>query len=218
MIDFPESNSAPVRLTHKGPANQVAALIAWPTGGGLERITESRELEILAAFFRDRLFEKFRSEKAASYSPDMVNNWPDDFPDGGYLMAYTQVRPEDVDLFYAFADEVAKDLIAKPVTADELQRAVEPIKQYVGRASSGNTFWLQQLKGAAFNPERFNALGHLYSDFTGVSAPRLQELAAKYFRDDKAWKLTVVPEKAAQAELVPDKSATAKPALAQTGR
>ncbi len=193
-IAFPAANSLPVKLTHKGPANQVAALVAWPTGGGLERITESRELEILAAIFRDRLFEKFRSEQAASYSPDMVNNWPDDFPDGGYLMAYTQVRPEDVDSFYAFADEVAKDLIAQPVTADELQRAVEPIKQYVERASSGNTFWLQQLKGAAFNPARFEALGHLYSDFNNVRPARLQELAAKYFRDDRAWKLTVVPE------------------------
>ncbi len=194
QMSFPATNQKPLRLTHKGPANQVAALIAWPTGGGLDRITESRELEILAAIFRDRLFEKFRSEKAASYSPDMTNNWPDDFPDGGYLMAYTQVRPEDVDLFYAFADEVAKNLISNPVSADELQRAVEPVKQYVGRASSGNTFWLQQLKGAAFNPARFDALGHLYSDFSNVSPVRLQELAAKYFRDEKAWKLTVVPE------------------------
>ena len=193
-ITFPAANSTPVVLTHKGPANQVAALIAWPTGGGLDRITESRELEILAAIFRDRLFEKFRSEQAASYSPDMVNNWPDDFPGGGYMMAYTQVRPEDVDRFYAFADQVAKDLTATPVSADELQRAVEPVKQYVERASSGNTFWLQQLKGAAFNSARFDALGHLYSDFNNVSARRLQELAAKYFRDDMAWKLTVVPE------------------------
>jgi zinc protease len=201
-IAFPAANSVPVQLTHKGPANQVAAVIAWPTGGGLERISESRELEILAAIFRDRLFEKFRSEQAASYSPDMVNNWPDDFPDGGYMMAYTQVRPEDVDRFYAFADEVAKDLIAKPVSADELQRAVEPIKQYVERASSGNTFWLQQLKGAAFNPARFDALGRLYSDFSNVSAARLQELAVKYFREDKAWKLTVVPEANAVAQAV----------------
>jgi zinc protease len=192
--NFPNPSAVPVRLSHKGPANQVAALVAWPTGGGLARITESRELEILAAIFRDRLFEKFRSEQAASYSPDMVNNWPDNFPSGGYLMAITQVRPEDVDRFYAFADEVAKDLIAKPVSPDELQRAVEPVKQYVGRASSGNTFWLQQLKGGAFTPERFVALGHIYSDFANVTPVRLQELAAEYFRDDKAWKLIVEPE------------------------
>ena len=201
QMKFPAANKSPVRLTHKGPQDQVAAVIAWPTGGGLVRITESRQLEVLAAIFRDRLFEKFRAEQAASYSPNMANNWPDDFPNGGYLMAYTQVRPQDVESFYAFADQVAKDLATTPVSDDELKRAVEPIKQYIDRASSGNTFWLQQLKGAAYNPRRFVALSHLYTDFSKVTPARLQQLAQRYFRDDKAWKLTVMPEakKTAQA-------------------
>jgi zinc protease len=192
---FPAGGSGIKTLTHKGPADQVAAVVAWPTGGGLSRVTESRQLEVLAAIFRDRLFEKFRAEQAASYSPDMANSWPLEFPEGGYLMAYTQVRPQDVDKFYAFADEVAKDLKATPVSDDELQRALEPIKQYIDRASSGNTFWLQNLKGAGFNSRYFTALSHLYTDFNGVTAAGLQELAKRYFRDDTAWKLTVQPEK-----------------------
>jgi zinc protease len=191
---FPAGGSAIKTLTHKGPADQVAAVVAWPTGGGLARVTESRQLEVLAAIFRDRLFEKFRAEQAASYSPDMANSWPLEFPEGGYLMAYTQVRPQDVGKFYAFADEVAKDLKSTPVSDDELKRAVEPIKQYIDRASSGNTFWLQNLKGAASNPGYFKALGHLYSDFSNVTAAGLQALAQRYFRDDTAWKLTVQPE------------------------
>ncbi len=194
QLKFPAPTAAPLRLTHKGPADQVAAVVAWPTGGGIDRITESRELEILAAIFRDRLFEKFRAEKAASYSPDMTNSWPEDFSAGGYLMAYTQVRPQDVASFYEFAAEVAGDLKANPVSKDELQRAVEPIKQYVERASSGNTFWLQYLQGGAFDPRRFESLGHLYSDFSNVTPARLQSLAKTYFRDEKAWKLVVEPE------------------------
>ncbi|MFC4291653.1 M16 family metallopeptidase [Sphingorhabdus arenilitoris] len=195
QMAFPKDNKKPVTLTHKGPQDQVAALIAWPTGGGLEQISESRELDVLAAIFRDRLFEKFRAEQAASYSPDMANNWPENFPEGGYLMAYTQVRPQDVDKFYAFANDVAQDLIDTPISDDELQRAVEPIKQYIERASSGNTFWLQYLKGAAFDSRRFDALGRLYTDFNNVTPARLQDLAKRYFRNDKAWKLTVRPEK-----------------------
>ena len=183
-----------MRLTHKGPADQAAAVVAWPTGGGLAGISEGRELEILAAIFRDRLFEKFRAEQAVSYSPDMANNWPDDFPSGGYLMAYSQVKPGDVDRFFDFAAEIAADLIANPVSTDELQRAVEPIKQSVERASSGNVFWLSQLKGATYNPGRFNALGRLYSDYGGVTPARVQELAKRYFVTDRAWKLVVSPQ------------------------
>ncbi len=190
-LNFPAADA--VRLNHKGPQDQAAAVVAWPTGGGLANISEGRELEILAAIFRDRLFEKFRAEQAASYSPDMANNWPDNFASGGYLMAYSQVKPAEVDRFFAFANEVATDLSANPVSADELQRAVEPVKQAVERASSGNVFWLSQLKGATYEPARFTALGRLYSDYSNVTAARLQELAKRYFVADKAWKLVVSP-------------------------
>jgi zinc protease len=193
-VNFPAANSTPVKLTHRGSADQAAAVMAWPTGGGIAGISEGRHLEILAAVFRDRLFEKFRAEQAASYSPDMAANWPNDFSSGGYLMAYTQVKPGDVDRFFAFADEVATDLIANPVSADELQRAVEPMKQAIERAASGNTFWLNQLKGATYDPARFTALGKLYSDYSSVTPPRLQELAKRYFVKDKAWKLVVSPQ------------------------
>jgi zinc protease len=193
--NFPAAVTAPQRLTHKGPKDQAAAVIAWPTGGGLAGISEGRELEILAAVFRDRLFEKFRSEQAASYSPDMQNNWPDRFRSGGYLMAYSQVQPKDLDRFYAFASEVAADLKKNPISADELQRATEPLKQFIERVTTGNLFWMNQLEGATYTPQRFTVLARLYSDYNGVTAARVQELARKYFRDDKAWKLVVEPER-----------------------
>ena len=108
-------------------------------------------------------------------------------------MAYSQVKPADVDRFFDFANEVAADLATNPVSADEIQRAVEPVKQAVERASSGNTFWLSQLKGATYEPARFTALGRLYTDYSNVTPARLQELAKRYFVADKAWKLVVSP-------------------------
>jgi len=200
VLNFPTATSnAPIRLSHKGPADQSAAVVAWPTGGGLANISEGRELEILAAVFRDRLFEKFRAEQAASYSPDMANNWPDNFANGGYLMAYTQVKPADVDRFFAFANEVAADLATNPISADELKRAVEPVKQAVERASSGNVFWMSQLKGATYEPARFAALGRLYSDYSNVTSARLLELAKRYFVADKTWNLVVSPANEGEA-------------------
>jgi zinc protease len=194
QLAFPPHSVAPVRLTHKGPKDQVAAVLAWPTGGGLAGISEGRELEILASLFRDRLFEKFRAEQAASYSPDMIANWPDEFSSGGFLMAYSQVQPKDRERFYAFAREVAADLAAKPVSADELQRAVEPTKQSVERATSGNMFWLSQMEGASFQPQRLVALSRLYNDYAKVTAARIQELAKRYFIPEREWTMVVEPE------------------------
>jgi zinc protease len=191
---FPAGNQTPLRLTHKGPKDQAAAVIAWPTGGGLGGISEGRELDILASIFRDRLFEKFRSEQAASYSPDMQSNWPDEFRSGGYMMAYSQVQPKDVERFFAFAREVAADLKTNPVSADELQRSVEPLRQYLDRALTGNQYWMQQFEGASYVPQRFSAFTRIYRDYTTVTPARLQELAKRYFRDDKEWKLLIAPE------------------------
>ena len=110
-------------------------------------------------------------------------------------MAYSQVQPKDVERFYAFAADVAADLKTNPVSADELQRAVEPLKQYVDRVMTGNQFWMNQLEGATYAPQRFTALSRLYGDYAGITPARVQELARKYFRDDKAWKLLIEPER-----------------------
>ncbi len=193
-IAFPVSNMTAKTLTHKGPKDQAAASIAWPTGGGIERIQESRELDILANIFSDRLFEKFRSEQAASYSPSMSSSWPEEFDSGGYLVALSQVDPKDVDRFFDFASEVAADLAANPVSEDELKRAVEPTKQMIERAASGNIFWLNNLKGASYDPRKYDALRYILFDYTGVTPARIQELAQKYLVANKAWKLQVLPE------------------------
>jgi zinc protease len=199
-VSFPTPNAQPLRFTHKGPKDQVAAVIGWPTGAGLAQIGEGRQLEVLAALFRDRLFEKFRSEQAASYSPDANAAWPDEFNTGGFLMAYSQVQPKDAGRFFAFAKSVATDLAATPVSPDELQRALAPMLQYVERATTGNLFWMNELEGATYNAARYQALGTLYSDYSKVTPQRLQELARKYLVDAKAWKMVVEPEAAKVAK------------------
>ncbi len=193
LISFPAPTAKPIIAYHKGPTDQAATVIAWPTGGGRNHIEEGRHLEVLSAIFRDRLFEKFRSEQAVSYSPDTNSNWPEDFPNGGYFMAYSQLQPKDADRFYSFAQTVADDLAAKPVSADELARAIEPIKKSIDRSSSGNGFWLSQIKGVSVDPTHYDALSHLYSDYSDVNAAEIQALAKRYFRKNKAWMLTVLP-------------------------
>lgn len=214
QLKFPAASKTPLLRKHRGPADQAAAVIAWPTGGGLTRVTESRELEVLAAVFRDRLFEKFRAEQAASYSPNMSNSWPLEFSSGGYLMSISLVQPKDVNRFFEFSEQVAADLAVNPVSDDELKRAVEPIAQLIERVSSGNTFWLNELKGATYDRRRFQALARLLSDYKQVSPERLQQLAKQYFVDDKSWRLAVLPENAmlTSANDNGDQSATASAA------
>lgn len=191
---FPKANSGPKILTHKGDKNQAAAVVAWPTGGGLENIRESRRLEVLVSIFNDRMFEILRSQQGASYSPQVLNSWPVNLDSGGYISATSQLTPDNVDRFYNVADLIAKDLREKPVSEDELKRIVEPLRQLISRASSGNSFWMSQLEGATFRPEKFIALRSLLSDYTVITPAEVQALAQKYLLDSREWKLVVLPE------------------------
>ena len=184
-----------VTETHQGPANQAAVAIAWETGGGEARATEGRQLDILAELFQDRLFERFRGEQAKSYSPFVSSSWPTGFDSGGYLVAASQVEPENVDRFLSLAREIAADMVANPVAADELTRAVEPIRQLIIRASSGNTFWMDQLEGATQDPAKITRLRTLLSDYTNVTPAQIQALAARYLKPEGGFVMKVLPAK-----------------------
>jgi len=188
------SSDTPQVLYHRGDANQAAAVIAWPTGGGVPSLPESRQLQILSDLFNNRLLDEMRERTGASYSPQVNSDWPTDIDTGGTISAIATVRPQDVPAFFAATDEIARDLVANPPSADELARVTEPLKQSISRASTGNTFWLWQLEGASTDPRRVRLLRSLLSDYTQTTPQAMQALAAKYLAGRKPFKLAVIPE------------------------
>jgi len=185
----------PLTLPHHGDANTAAALVAWPTGGGSAGVREARQLELLAQVFNNRLFDAMREKIGASYAPQVSSIWPLDLPSGGYLAATTQLRPGDLPAFFAAADRLAADLVANPPNADELARVTEPMKQLITRASTGNGFYMYQLEGGAFEPEKFSQIRSVLSDYSQITPERVQALARRYLVPDKAWRLRIVPGK-----------------------
>ena len=193
------ASAKPMVLSHRGDANQAAALVSWPTGGGMIGISESRQLEILTQLFTNRLMDRMREKLGASYAPQVLSNWPLDLDSGGSIMAIAQVDPKSVPAFFVAADEIAAELIAKPATADELARVTEPLRQQLTRASTSSAFFMYQLEGATADPSRFAALRPLLADYTRTTPERMQALAAKYLRQNKSWRVKVVPESLARA-------------------
>jgi len=193
-IRFPAHNATPVVRTHTGQENQAVALIAWPTGGGVADIAESRKLEVLAQVFSDRLFDRLRTESGASYSPSVQASWPTGLSAGGRVMALGQVPPDKTALFFRLSREIAADLAKNPIGDDELKRVKEPMIQYVLRSSTGNGFWLNLLGGATYDPRLVDAARSIIVDYNGITSAELQAVAAKYLRPDKDWTMEVLPK------------------------
>ena len=186
---------APVVLYHRGDKDQAAAIIAWPTGGGIVGIRESRQLEILTQIMSNRVLDKVRERLGQSYSPQAVSDWPVDLDGGGKIMVLAQMKPDLVPVFFEVADEIAADLIANPVTADELERVTEPLKQQLTRAVTGsNGFIMYLIEGATQDPARFGVVRSLLSDYTVTTPEKMQALAAKYLVRGNSWRLAVIPQ------------------------
>lgn len=197
---FAQAGAKPAIVSHRGDANQAAAVVAWPSGGGVASLRESRQLEILTQLFNNRLLEALREQAGASYSPQVFSNWPADLASGGRITALAQLEPEFVPIFFAEADRIAKDLAANPPTADELARVTEPLAQVIRRASTGNQFWLYNLEGAASDPQRVALLRTLLADYSQTSPQVMQFLADRYFGRGVPFRLAILPEGQALAE------------------
>ena len=195
-VKFPAHVATPVMRTHDGPDNQAAAVIAWPTGGGSANLAESRQLDVLASVFSDRLFDRLRSAAGASYSPYAQSQWPVGLANGGRIIAVGQVAPENIPLFFKLSREIAAELVATPLTAEELRRTIQPMAQRVLRMATGNQYWLIQTAGGTYDQKRLDSARSVLSDFARMTPADLQALAAKYLKPETDWTMAVVPKTA----------------------
>ncbi len=209
---FPQATGETTVLNHRGDANQAAAVIAWPSGAGVQSLRESRQLQILIDVFNNRLLEAMRERAGASYAPQVISDWPVDLTSGGTITALAQLQPEDVPVFFAEADKIARDLVSTPPTKEELDRVTEPLRQLFSRASTGNTFWLFQLEGSTTDRRRVQLLPTLLDDYSRTTPQTMQFLAGRYFGRQPGWRLAVLPEGAELSTTLPGTGTPAAPA------
>jgi len=210
---FAAPSGTPTVLTHRGDANQAAAVIAWPTGGGTAKLPESRQLEILTQLFSNRLLDALRERAGASYSPQAFSSWPSDIASGGRIAAFAQMEPSMVPVFFAEADKIAKDLAANPPSADELARVTEPLAQQIRRSSTSNQFWLYNIEGATVDPLHITMLRSLLPDYSQTTPQAMQALAEKYLVKGSPFRLAIIPEGQTLAEAPAGGAAAAKPVV-----
>lgn len=199
---FAAANTAPHILNHGGDADQAAAVIAWPTGGGSAGLPQSRKLEVLAQLIANRLLDGLRETAGSSYTPFATSNWPLDMEGGGYLMALVQIAPGDMDAFYTEVDEIVQDLAQTGPSEDELARVIEPMRQYILRAQTGHTFWLGQIQGGAFDPMRVAQLPSLAADYVLTTREEMQALAQRYLLGHGGYRVAVLPRSGAADSMV----------------
>ncbi len=189
----PQPNPEPRRFTHNGDPSQAFALIGWSTVGGPDNLRARRALALAANMFRVRLFDRLREDEGATYSPSATHASSDVFPNWGVFYAAAEVRPERVPTFFRAAREIVADLAARPVAADEFERAQNPVISGIERNLTNNSYWLGAIESIADNPRELAAVRSYLADYRALTPEEVRRAVAGYVTEQGDWSLIVLP-------------------------
>ncbi|HEY3694460.1 insulinase family protein [Phenylobacterium sp.] len=191
---FPVHDAAPVVLRHKGRADQAIGYVAWPTTDFFANPQLARETAVMGEVLNLRLIDELREAQGATYSPSVNYSHSMVWPGYGFVSASVEVPPEKLAGFFADVRKIAADLAARPVSADELERAKKPRLDRIEKARVTNQYWLSELSGAQADPRRLDAVRAVLPGTERVTPADVQHAAARYLSDAKAWTLEVRPQ------------------------
>jgi zinc protease len=193
-ISFPDATPEPIILRHKGRKDQGLAVAVWPTTDGLADRHAPRILRVLQLILQQRLTDQFRTKLGDSYSPasDMESSL--DFPGYGFILALAETPEAKMSAFDETVAGIARDLRDTEVSADEFERARKPRIETLLKSRQTNEYWLGTLQRAQTQPIWLELVRNTISDLQRVTPAEVRRLAETYLRDDRLWRLRVVPE------------------------
>lgn len=210
-VPAPAPDPAPRAFTHEGAPDQGYAAIGWSTLGGTDRLRDRRALGLAANIFRTRLFERLREAEGTSYSPAATHVSSDAFTNWGIFYAAGELRPESIPAFFRAAREIAADMAANPIPAEEFTRAQNPVLSGIERVVATNGYWVGALSEFARRPAAIAETRAYLSDYRGLNPEDVRAAMARFVTDQGDWSMIVEPSAAARA-----RGAAAAPAPAGT--
>lgn len=191
----PPASPEPIRFTHQGDRDQAYAALGWTTFGGPERRRERRALSVAANIAQARLIERLRDSEGVSYSPSATVQSSYEYRDWGFFFAGSEVRPERADLFFRLAREIVADLAARPPSADEWQRAINPIVSGIERRLTTSAYWAGTMEDWSRRPFLIGLTRTYLSDYKSLTPEDVRRAVAKWVADEGDWSILILPAK-----------------------
>jgi zinc protease len=186
-------------FSYESKIAKAAALVAWKIPALGDNIKETRRLNILASILSDRMREKIREELGASYSP-RAGAQPGTGFDYGVLSALSLGKPEDCEPVAKIILEIGEELANNGTTADEVDRAVQPVLGQLETTLRDNSYWLSTvLAQSQEQAHRLDWARQRDADYASITPEDINALAKKYLPSTNALKITLLPE--VEAEL-----------------
>ena len=184
-LTMPQGRDEPYVVTHGGRADQAFYGAFWPLPDYRSDPRQSYVADVVAGILGARMIDTVREKLGMTYSPRASANTSIQLPGQGYLRVSLETPPSNFDAFRDLLASQLADLAAKPVSADELERARKPLVENSTKERESNAWWISSLAAANHEPltrtwmlEEVAALGR-------VTAADVQAFAAKFLHGKK---------------------------------
>ncbi|MGQ3053713.1 MAG: M16 family metallopeptidase [Roseateles sp.] len=203
----PADGGAPHVALHKGRADQAMLGWHWAMPDQWADVALSNTGRVAAMLLQTRLVDIVREKLGMTYAPRASGGGSLDVPGQGRFSAEIETPPEKFDAFREVLRAQLQDLAARPVSADELQRAKQPMVEASRKAPEHNGHWAYWLQRILIEPRMKAMQQNETARLEAVTAEQVQA----FFRDRIAKREPIeVVARAAEAGAAVDTPAKAK--------
>lgn len=192
-ISFPQATAEPVILRYNGDVNSAMANTYFPIGDGMDAERRAR-LNLLEGVYRLKATDRFREDEGATYSAIVSSQASQVFDDYGLFWVGLDVDRSDIPAMYEITNEIAGVMAAGEISADELQRARQPVLERLEEGLESNAYWLNVLSRSQSEPDRLEDLRTVRARYEAVSVQDLTALAAEVLVPESAYRVTILAE------------------------
>ena len=187
------ADRSPRVIRHTGPADQALLRLTWKTRDDSDPV-ESLTLSLLERVMRLALTESLREKLGKTYGPQANSNPSREWPGYGVFGIATTISVSEVDAARTAMLDAAARLRDAPVSADELQRARQPMLEALDNALKSNRGWLVLAGRAQSEADRIERFVRMKERLLALTPADIQTVAARYLGAKDAVEVLVLPE------------------------
>ena len=186
----------PIVLGHTGEHDQAQVSLYWHVDIDPEVDPQAvRVLSVLASVMRLKITATVREELGVSYAPSASSTVSSTYPGLAYVVAGSEVKPEDADKVSLDFRAIAAQLRAGEISGDEFKRALAPSLEQLHLHASSNSYWLAVISEAQSRPDSVDRskLSVVEAGLRAVTISDLVTAANRWLGDDKFVRATAMP-------------------------
>ncbi|WP_107950113.1 M16 family metallopeptidase [Shewanella baltica] len=184
---------AKMTLTHYGHPDSAALAMVWPTTD-MTHLSQHAGLGLLEQVLSILLTENVREKAGASYSPSAFSYNDLNASGYGYLGLFsvtTQAMLPTVSEYFTAAVNQVKQ--PQGISEDLLNRARQPVLEWMQAAPQSNGFWLDLASNSQSYPGRFATFKQRQALAQKMTPAELSKLAQQYLPADGSLTIQVLP-------------------------